>query len=167
MEGNRRVSLRLQGYDYNQTGAYFVTICVQERACLFGKIAEGTMHLSEAGCMTERWFYEMEKKFPDLMAEQFVCMPNHIHFIVVNQRVPLKGEKPLSLSTVVQWYKTMTTNEYIRQVKYGGWEPFRRKLWQRNYWERIIRDEAEYVKIGEYIENNPARWKEDTLFVCE
>jgi len=67
------------------------------------------------------------------------------------------------LHRVVQWFKTMTTNEYIRGVKNLNWEPFDKKLWQRNYWEHIVRDENSYFKISNYIINNPMNWKEDIL----
>ncbi len=68
------------------------------------------------------------------------------------------------LHRVVQWFKTMTTNEYIRGVKTLGWTRFNRKLWQRNYWEHIIRNEQEYQRIADYIINNPARWQDDKLY---
>ena len=70
-----------------------------------------------------------------------------------------------SLSRVVQWFKTMSTNEYIRGVEQNGWQPFSAKLWQRNYYEHIIRDEDSYLKIAEYIQTNPQRWQEDTYHV--
>jgi putative transposase len=67
------------------------------------------------------------------------------------------------LHRVIQWFKTMTTNEYIRGVKNLGWEPFYKKLWQRNYWEHIIRNENSYQNISNYIINNPSKWNEDVL----
>ena len=69
------------------------------------------------------------------------------------------------LHRVVQWFKTMSTNEYIRGVKQNGWAPFPGKLWQRNYWEHIVRNEPELNRIREYIHNNPAQWELDKLFV--
>ncbi len=65
------------------------------------------------------------------------------------------------LHLVIQWFKTMTTNEFIRNVKYHGWEPFENKIWQRNYYEHIIRNEELHNKIANYIRNNPASWQED------
>jgi hypothetical protein len=77
---------------------------------------------------------------------------------------PILGEHIGSpLHRVLQWFKTMTTNEYIRGVKNLNWEPFDKKLWQRNYWEHIVRDENSYFKITNYIINNPMNWKEDIL----
>ena len=68
------------------------------------------------------------------------------------------------LSMVVRWFKTMSTNEYIRGVNELGWPPFDRKLWQRNYYEHIIRDDASLQNISYYIENNPAHWQDDDFF---
>jgi len=67
------------------------------------------------------------------------------------------------LHQIVQWFKTMTTNEYIRGVKTSGWSPFDGKLWQRNYYEHIIRDEADLTRIRNYIASNPLRWERDQL----
>jgi hypothetical protein len=69
-----------------------------------------------------------------------------------------------TIGDVMDWFKTMTTNEYIRGVKNLGWPPFDRKLWQRNYYEHIIRDEQSYERIAEYIISNPAKWQDDKLF---
>ena len=71
----------------------------------------------------------------------------------------------VSLSTVIQWFKTMTTNEYYRQVKAGIWPAIRRRLWQRNYYEHIIRSQLSFDQISDYIRSNPTRWTEDQLFV--
>ena len=176
---HHRRSIRLQGYDYSLPGAYFVTICTQNRECLFGDIRNGEMALNDAGNMVTRWYHELENKFPDIQHDAFICMPNHVHFIVVNmgpvtvgadQRVcpnkmgehAGKGEHAGSpLHRVVQWFKTMTTNEYICGVKQNGWPPFPGKLWQRNYYEHVIRDEDELNKVREYIVGNPSNWESD------
>jgi putative transposase len=143
------------------------------------------MKLNDAGSMIERWYRELKNKFPDIQCDAFVCMPNHVHFIVVNVGADLRvrpdaveltpaggehlggehlggehlgGEHTGSpLRTVVQWFMTMTTNEYIRGVKQQGWTPFPGKLWQRNYWEHILRNESEFNRIRIYLQNNPAR----------
>jgi len=82
-----------------------------------------------------------------------------------SERADTRGEHTGSpLHRVIQWFKTMTTNEYIRGVKNFGWEPFHRKLWQRNYYEHIIRDEKSYWEISEYILNNPVKWMEDKYY---
>ena len=177
---HHRRSIRLQGYDYSQNGAYFITICTQNRECLFGEIMDGRMQLNVAGEMVCRWYRELENKFPDIECDAFVCMPNHVHFIVVNVGAdlcvrpnpanehagngdhPNQGEHTGSpLRAVVQWFKTMTTNEYIRGVKQHHWPPFPGKLWQRNYYERIVRNENELTRIRQYIIDNPAKWDMD------
>ncbi len=131
--------------------------------------------------MTGYWYSELENKFPDIQCDVFVCMPNHVHFIAVNVGADLRvrpdsGTCPDSmprqtmgehlgspLHRVVQWFKTMSTNEYICGVKQDGWQPFSKKLWQRNYWEHIVRNETELNRIREYIQNNPAQWDLDRL----
>ena len=178
---HRRQSIRLQGYDYSQAGAYFVTICVQNRHCLFGNIVDENMCLNDAGLMINRWYRELQHKFPDIQCGDFVCMPNHVHFIVINIGADLRvcpnhdtnlrmGESPNGgehmgspLPRVVQWFKTMTTNAYIDGIKHHHWQSFYKRLWQRNYYEHIIRNETDLNHIQQYIKNNPELWSQDTL----
>ncbi|WP_367388637.1 transposase [Lewinella sp. LCG006] len=194
---HRRRSIRLKGYDYSQAGLYFITICTQNRACLFGEIIDGEMILNDAGKMIAKWYDELENKFPDIRCHEMITMPNHFHCIIENVGPPvgadlrvcpntitdgnngitddntldeqILGEQTLGehigspLHRVVQWFKTMTTNEYIRGVKTLGWQPFNGKLWQRNYWEHIIRNENTYHRIAAYIINNPKKWDDDKL----
>jgi REP element-mobilizing transposase RayT len=196
---HHRRSIRLKGYDYSQAGLYFVTICVQNRQCLFGKIAEDEMVLNDAGKMIEKWCAELSHKFPDIILDTYIIMPNHFHAIIVNngalsvgpvganlrvrpnvcpnaapdirgehnniQGEHIQGEHAGSpLHAVVQWFKTMTTNEYIRGVKTFGWQPFDKKLWQRNYYEHIIRNDNSYQNIADYIAHNPAKWQSDKFY---
>lgn len=88
---HHRRSIRLKGYDYCQPGAFFVTICTQNRSRLFGRIRNGKMELNYAGQMVMKWYHELENKFPDIKIDECICMPNHIHFIVVNDGVPAIG----------------------------------------------------------------------------
>lgn len=184
-EKHQRRSIRLQGYDYSRPGAYYVTIVTQNRLCLFGDVVDGNMELNEAGQMVAKWYAELENKFPDIQCDAFMCMPNHVHFIVIKTdrdnnvgadlRVRLVDEvkgahigapqqlqrENTPLSTIVQWLKTMSTNEYIRGVKQNGWPSFPGKLWQRNYYERIVRNDHELNRIRRYIDENPLRWELD------
>jgi len=186
-----RHSFRLQSYDYSQAGLYFVTICVHNRDCLFGKVIDHQMILNDAGGMVEKWFYKTDVNYPNIRCLDFVIMPNHIHCVweitdIVgadpcvrpNKKTCVRPNKKTCfclnqtggnanktgghmgppLHRVVQWFKTMTTNEYIRGVNNNGWKPFDVKLWQRNYYEHIIRDEQSYNAICKYIMNNPANW---------
>jgi len=182
-EIHHRHSIRLRGNDYAMAGAYFVTICVQNRECLFGDIVDGQMVLNEAGRMIEKWYHELPNKFPHVNCDQYIVMPNHFHAIIqitgtpvgADPRVCPRGDDPEGgintqpqgehagspLPTIVLWFKTMTTNAYIHGVKQNHWRPFPGKLWQRNYFERIIRNEIELNRVREYIVNNPVRWPDD------
>jgi putative transposase len=166
---HHRRSIRLSGYDYAQSGAYFMTICTHNRQYLFGDIADGEMQLNDAGRMVERCWNDIPTHFPHVELDAFVVMPNHVHFIVVNMghgEHTVQGEHAGSpLHVVLQWFKTMTTNEYICGVKQHGWSPFCGKLWQRNYWEHIVRNAQELNHIREYIRDNPASWQQDSLFL--
>lgn len=166
---NRR-SIRLQGYDYSNPGGYFVTICVQNRECLFGAIDDGRVQLNDAGRMVERWWYKLPDKFPTVTVDEHIVMPNHFHGIIVISAARSSGghadppdDEParVSLPRIVQWFKTMTTNAYIRGVKTAGWPRFAGRLWQRNYYERIIRNRREWHNIRRYIQNNPINWYDD------
>ena len=174
---HHRRSVRLKGYDYSQAGLYFVTICVQDKVCLFGEIIDDDMLLNDAGKMIEKWYFELENKFSDIECGVYVVMPNHFHAIIINNGNKLidvdhhKSGQPIGLGEhvgtplyeIVQWFKTMTTNEYIRAVKTLDWQRFTGKLWQRNYWEHVIRDQKSFDMISEYIINNPKNWQTDKL----
>ena len=174
---HHRRSIRLKGYDYSQAGLYFITICVKNRACLFGDIINGKMNLNDAGIMLGKWYDELENKYPDKKCLEMVVMPNHFHCIIENAptmgdhvRAPLRGRPEYGMDNqkynatigdAMDWFKTMTTNEYIRGVKNHNWERFDKKLWQRNYWEHIIRNDTGYHRIANYIIENPENWDTD------
>lgn len=158
---HHRRSIRLQEYDYSQANSYFITICSQNKQCFFGEIQHDKMTLNPAGLMTVFWYRELENKFTNIKCDEFICMPNHLHFIINIIDEPI--EMNITISTIVQWYKTMTTNSYIRGIKQNGWQAFNRKLWQRNYWERVIRNENELGGIRDYIKTNPMSWEQDKL----
>ncbi|MEZ4803828.1 MAG: transposase, partial [Gelidibacter sp.] len=84
---HHRRSIRLKGYDYSQRGAYFITICLQDRACLFGRVADGQMELNDAGKMIEKWWQKIPEKFPDIELGEYTVMPNHFHAVVLNRGV--------------------------------------------------------------------------------
>jgi len=168
---NRR-SIRLDGYDYKSVGHYFITMCTNNRECLFGNINEGEIQLNDAGKMLKKWYFELENKYFDMKCDAYIVMPNHFHAILINVGANLcvrpcltKEDERISISTslrnIVQWFKTMTTNEYIRGVRNKDWQTFDKKLWQRNYFDHIIRDEDDLNRIRKYIENNPKKWNED------
>ena len=164
---HHRQSIRLPDYDYSQPGWYYVTIVCQEHACLLDP--------QPVRDMIMKWWRALPEKFGNVCIDQFVIMPNHVHGIIEITAEPTVGanrcvrpqenthpDTPLpTLGRIVQWFKTMTTNAYIRGVKNDGWEPFPRRVWQRNYYERIIRNERELNAIRQYILDNPDQWEVD------
>lgn len=85
----QRRSIRLKGYDYAQAGAYFITICCQDRACMFGEVENGEMVLNDAGIMIDKWWQKIPEKFPDIKLDVYQTMPNHFHAIVINTGTPV------------------------------------------------------------------------------
>ena len=191
---HHRRSIRLKGYDYSQSGAYFVTICTYKKLCLLGDEKDEEMDLNDAGRMVWKWWYELENKYRHIQPDRAVVMPNHFHGIILihddlhvgaalcgrpimdNPTHKIQNYKKgpsgwtgqphrvaptTTLGDVIDWFKTMTTNAYIRGVKHMEWKPFPGKLWQRNYYEHIIRNEEELNKIREYIIYNPLNWALD------
>ena len=172
---HHRRSIRLRDYDYSQAGLYFVTICTQGRHHLFGDIEDDTVKLTAAGEMVRTVWDAIPSHYPGVEIDQFVTMPNHIHGIIIiveagpcacpsdiaQPQMPQTGQPRgvaptgYSLPDVVHRFKTMTTKKYVDGVKLHGWQRFDGKLWQRNYWEHIIRNEQELSRIRYYIENNP------------
>ena len=169
---NRR-SIRLKDYDYSQDGLYFITICINEKECLFGKIEQGKMLLNDAGFMVKNYYLELENKFCNVRCGKYVIMPNHFHCIIHIENTvgvdlcvnPIKKGEHIGspLPRIIQWFKTMTTNAYINGVKTKNWKPFNKRLWQRNYYEHIIRNEKSCTEIYDYIVNNPLKWDLDEL----
>ena len=137
--------------------------------------------------MVEKWYWELENKFPNIKCHQMIVMPNHFHCIIQatpvgadlcvcpppqHQQTDLAEQPDVlgehvgsAIPTVVQWFKTMSTNEYIRGVKLQNWPRFDGKLWQRNYYEHIIRDENAFRNISNYIVNNPVKWNGDKFYL--
>jgi len=159
----KRKLLRLQNYDYSQCNAYFVTVCTHKRQQLFGTIAPSPVGATLCGRpnnpdkMIEKWINELENKFDKVLIDCFYIMPDHLHLIIVIQ----EGGKS-SLEDVIAWLKTMTTNDYINGVKSGLFSPFDNKLWQRSYYNHIIRNEQDLEENRDYILTNPIRWLEKT-----
>jgi len=167
-----RRSIRLRGYNYSAAGAYFVTLCVQDRRCLFGDVTDGVVGLSDAGHMVDDVWTEMPMFYRGVDIDGFVVMPNHIHGIITlvgagpcacPETGRPQGAAPtaISLPDVVQRFKTLTTRRYADSVKRLGWPAFRGRLWQRGYYERIIRDDVELNRIRRYVAENPQYWAED------
>lgn len=178
-----RQSIRMPGFDYRQAGAYFITICTHGREPLFGRIVEGVMHLNAAGQMVRSVWDDIPMFYPGIEIDEFIVMPDHVHGIIhlvgaapcgrpgyenhgrrfddamhgKNGRPQGAAPTTLSLSDVVHRFKSISTNRYGNGVASQGWHPFIGRLWHRNYWERIIRDDRECAAVRAYIRNNPSR----------
>ena len=176
-----RRSIRLAEYDYRLPGAYFVTLCAQDRACIFGAVVNGLVRLGLAGQIAPRTWMRLPEFFERVEVDTFVVMPNHLHAVVwivdidgrrvidISKKSALEdvgelnendwhGTDSGSLSAVIQNFKSVTSHKIRASPKV----PVDR-VWQRNYWERIIRDERELQLIRQYISNNPAKWEFDQL----
>ena len=170
MEKPSRKQNRLAEFDYGQEGSYFVTLCTQNRARLFDMEMpvgndlcvvpgneNGTAHRpcpTKGNLIVHKWIRETENKYPDVTIDKYVVMPDHLHMIVTIQ----ERHAGHSLSDVMRFFKTMTTNEYIRGVKAGILTPFDGRLWQKSYYDHVIRNQQDYNEIWEYIDNNPTKW---------
>jgi len=163
-----RRSLRLPGYDYSHGTAYFVTICTADRAPIFGQIVDGTMRFSDAGKMiTEEWLKTARiRTYVEL--DQFIVMPNHFHGILLVDREEEGTARraptvqrfgcPVSssLPTIIGAFKSAVTNRINALKGTTG-----NTIWQRNYYEHVIRNEKSLNRIREYILNNPQTWESD------
>ncbi len=169
-ERYHRRSIRLHGYDYTLPGAYFVTICTAGRACLFGEVVNGEMILNEYGRIMEEEWARSGNIRREMTLDAFVVMPNHLHGVVIlnsdplgtatvgaHGRAPLRLERaPRSLGAFVAGFKSAATKGINALRGSPG-----ATVWQRNYYEHIIRDDADLEATQWYILDNPARWGED------
>ncbi len=164
---HHRQAIRLPHYDYSRRGAYFVTICIRNRECLLGHIADGQMILNDAGLIVKSVWDEMPQRYTGIDTDAFVIMPNHIHAMIVvgaalalppNPTARKKGAASgaPTLANVIRAFKSISAIQVNRVLSRHG-QPF----WQRNYYEHIIRDEHELNRIREYVQNNPLNWETD------
>jgi REP element-mobilizing transposase RayT len=183
-----RQSIRLPDYNYASVGVYYVTVCVRERSCLFGEIVDGQMHVNALGQIVVAEWQRTPEVRPQIAPDEFVVMPNHVHviFAIVPHPANLgnmpdrergRGElqfaptqSPRAQTTsassfrspsqtvgaVIRGYKAATTKSVNLLCGAPGLP-----LWQRNYYEHIVRDEAELDRIRRYVSGNPGKWHED------
>lgn len=182
--GNRkefpqRRSIRLKGYDYSQAGLYFITICCQDRICRFGHIENKKMIMNEFGQIAFNEWLKLTDRFPNFELDVFQIMPNHMHGIIalvgatlaVDQINPdsqndgdyRAGVNPTpTVGDIVGAYKSLVANGCL--VNYKLKNKTMGKLWQRNYFEHIIRTEQSYQNISNYIITNPKKWATDKFY---
>lgn len=141
----KRKELRLKDYDYLKKGMYFLTICVKDRIEILGKIInENRIELSNEGNIAKQSIEQIEQKYTGIIIDEYIIMPNHIHMNIIVDK-----ENNITISRLIKQYKMYVSKE----VKYG--------FWQKSFYEHIIRNEKEYIKISEYIQNNVRNWKQD------
>jgi REP element-mobilizing transposase RayT len=186
---HHRRSIRLKGYDYSQAGLYFITLCAQDRTNLFGKINEGEVILNTFGeIIKEEWGKTPEIR-KNISLGEFIIMPNHFHAIIhIDYQIKPAGELQFTLTkfkspsnnigAIIRGFKGATTKrikEIIRnnsrstgELQFAPTAPtelidLSKSIWQRDYWEHIIRNENAYNRITQYIINNPQKWENDKL----
>ncbi len=161
---HHRRSIRLPGYDYTAAGGYFITICTQHRECLFGEVVNGEMRLNEAGTMVAECWQWLPTQYPQVEIDVWVVMPNHFHGILFiadagrggSRTAPTIQTREKPLGRLIGAFKTVSTKR-LNLLRHTPGMP----LWQRNYYEHIIRNEDDLNAICHYIANNPLRWAED------
>ena len=163
MENNlpKRKHPRLEHYDYSAAGAYFITICTQNRRCLLSRIvgrglAPAGIQYTTYGQIAQAQLLMLEQRYPSLKIDQYVIMPNHIHVILLLEETAVNSQRP-TIMDIVCAYKSLTTREYkkVRPID---------KLFQVSFYEHIIRGRKDYDEIAEYIANNPKQWELDNLY---
>ena len=156
---HHRSSIRLKGYDYSQAGAYFVIVCTEGRQCLFGDVIDERMKLNEAGRMVQQTWENLPTRFSSVTLDTFMVMPNHVHGIIaIVGAEPNRGaaSSPPTLGDIKRAFKSISAIRVNRLLARAG-----QPLWQRNYYEHIVCDEAELDRVRQYILDNPAKWSED------
>lgn len=169
MEFKKRKNIRLKEYDYNSVGSYFITFCVQDKKNILSCMHVGALHeapevkLTQYGKEVKNVIETVEKRF-DVIVDEYVIMPNHVHIIITiktdcSERAiresPLRGRS--YISKIVGYIK-MNSSKAIHNINPAL------KVWQRSYYDHIIRNEADYLEKLNYILTNPAKWVEDEYF---
>ena len=172
----RRHSMRLPGYDYSQAGVYFITLVTHHRKRLFGEILEGRMELNQYGRIVMKAWKDLPYHYDPIHLDAFVIMPNHVHGIITIHEDECRG------GSQTHPYPAEEIFDHARLVKHGLPEIIRafksfsarrinilrhtqgKAIWQRSYYDHIIRNEIEWQKIWDYIQINPDRWERDRFF---
>lgn len=157
----KRKAIRLKEYDYSLAGCYFITLCVQGRRCILSEITVGEglappgVRLTEAGALAEEQLRQIPKRFPTVLVDKYVIMPNHIHLILRLQGGTGGASPSPTITQVVGAFKSLTTRQCAGETK----------LFQRSFYDHVIRNEADYQEIWTYIDQNPAKWREDRFYI--
>ena len=151
-------STRLKGYDYSNTGAYFITILTKNCKCYFGQIQNEKMFLNEFGKIVNNYWKEIPKHFPYVILDEYIVMPNHVHgIIILDEFKTLEKRQPVG--TIINQFKRICTITLRMIDIHFGWHP--------RFHDHIIRDEKELNRVRQYIIDNPKNWKSDDNFISD
>ena len=142
-----RKRIRLQGYDYSEGNMYFITICVKNRLEMLGEIIEDNIKLTKEGNIVKQNINKIEQIYKNTIIDEYVIIPNHIHILLL-----INYKSSVTISKIIKHFKTNIT----REIEYS--------IWQKSFYEHIIRNEKEYLKIKEYLKNNVINWRKDKYF---
>ena len=157
-----RKILRLPTYDYSQNGVYFVTICTERRKCILGRVVGGgvldapLVQLSDYGILAQQTLLEMGTFYKDVSIDKYAIMPNHVHFIITLSACSGSSRTPTPTNAKLPAF--VSTLKRFTNKKAGF------SLWQRSYYDHVIRNEADYLRAWQYIDDNPAHWAEDEYY---
>ncbi len=156
-EKHHRRSIRLRDFDYSRPGAYFITICIHKGKSILGKILDGKINLSKFGKIVKSTWLDLPKYYPNIRIDVFTIMPNHFHGIIFIVGAGLKpAPTKYPLSEIIRGFKTFSSRR-INEMRHMPGIP----VWQRNYYEHVVRNENELNLIREYILYNPLQWQYD------
>lgn len=142
-----RKRIRLQYYDYSEENMYFITICIKDRLEILGKIIEENIKLTKEGNIVKENINRIQKIYKNVIIDEYVIMPNHIHILLL-----INYKSNATISKIIKHFKTNIT----REIEYS--------IWQKSFYEHVIRNEREYLQIKEYIKNNVINWRKDKYF---
>ncbi|WP_428667782.1 transposase [Runella sp.] len=164
---HHRNSIRLKDFDYSSQEYYFITICARNRECIFGEIIDNQPKLIQLGQIIKHEWLALPRRFPQIELDEYIIMPNHFHAIiqilgVFSSASVWADVKPApTLGDIICAFKLVVFKRYYDLIRQNNVDEIA-KCWQRNYWERIIRDNQEFINIQHYIATNPERWSEDS-----
>ena len=155
----RRKRYRLPMYDYSEDGVYFVTICTDQRQECLSDVSRGGVLPRPFGKVVENELLALPERY-GVVIDKHIVMPNHVHILLTIQRAGQSPAPTRDLSSIIGAFKSRTTKTVNRMMNTPGW-----KLWQRSYFDHIIRNEEDYLRIWQYIDTNPAQWAEDEYYI--
>ncbi len=154
-----RKSMRLKGYNYHSKGIYFITICTRDRKCVFGKIEAETMVLNSYGVIAQKALLESaEIRNNEITIKNYVVMPNHVHFLI---EIVDNGNDDSGVCNTPLRSPSKTIGAIVRGIKGSVTGQIGFQVWQRGYYDHIVRNEDDYNKICEYISTNVVKWETD------